>query len=440
LFAPLLANIPDDDQKDLLMPTPTRLIKARQFYSQKVAQLQLVRPSSESAAQSGTIGGKWFEPALDLIVCYSWFEYLSSSNGMGLESGIKVFEAAIQELDFRNPDNEMEVPFDAPDSHESQRQSLLFSSVSVTADLEASKRTTTRKICTGPEAEMAWIELAKLVYFHSLRALSLSKRSRTEKTAEIEDDGTGFQPRDLRRVVQAGLTRFPNCSVLQSLFFWTEAKQRLHGRVRIWVHEQVTRDHGTRRKDGGGPLASKAPMWIFGLFYELWHQEPYNPHMVRSLLESALESSKQSSSSSSPDLWLVYIELEMRESARQRESASKAVALSSKHKGKEKDKDKNKGKRSSRADFGVESSTRVKQLLMRALNDCPWCKDLYMLAFEPRMRDLFSIEELDQLYQTMLEKEIRIRHDIPERELQAGHPSREDVDMKEDSSDEMSIA
>lgn len=440
------ANIPEDEQKDLPIPAPTRLIKARQFYSQKVAQLNLVRPSLESIPQPGTIGGKWFEPALDLIVCYSWFEYLSSSsNGMGVDAGIKVFEAATQELDFRNPDCEMEVPIEDSDHHKALHQPLLFSSVAVTADVEVDKKTTRKKICTGPEAEMAWIQLAKLVYSHSLHALNTSRRSRMERETGAGTEsggGGGFQPRDLRRIVHAGLARFPNCSILQSLFFWTEAKQRLYGRVRTWVHEQVMRGYGTSRIDGGGPLASKAPMWIFGVFYELWHQEPYNLHMVRSLLESALESSKQSSSSSSPTLWLIYIELEMRERARHRgSSSSKAVSLGGKHKDKHKEKDKDKGKRSSRADMGVESSARVKQLLMRALNDCPWCKDLYMLAFEPRMRDLFSVDELDQFYQTMLEKEIRVRHEIPERQRQRTLSTGEDVDMKEDSSsDEMSIA
>ncbi|KAF9985137.1 hypothetical protein BGZ65_011632 [Modicella reniformis] len=428
------SNIPEDGQRDFPMPTPTRLIKARQFYSQKVAQLNLVRPS-ESTAQSGATGGKWFEPALDLIACFSWFEYLSLfPSGTGLESGIKVFETTIDELDFRNSDCEMEVPVDAPVGHKVQRQSLLFSTVAATADLEAEKRTRKKKLCTGPEAEMAWIQLAKLVYFHSMQVSTSSTRSKAERVAvDISGGGTGFQPRDLRRIVRAGLARFPNCSILQSLFFWVEAKQRLHGRVRTWVHEQLMDSHGTKRLGGGGPLASKAPMWIFGLFYELWHQEPYNPHLVRSLLESVLESSKQSSFSSSPTLWLIYIEFEIRESARQQESLSRSLSLRSK-KSKGTGKDKDKDKKSSRADLGVESSVRVKQLLMRALNDCPWCKDLYVLAFEPRMRDLFSIEELDQLYQTMLEKEIRVRYEIPEREQQSLSFAGGDKDMTENNS------
>ncbi|KAF9991805.1 hypothetical protein BGZ79_003952, partial [Entomortierella chlamydospora] len=422
-----------DDANDLPIPTPTRLIKARQFYSQKVAQLNLIRPS-RNAADSDSIGAKWFEPALDLIVCFAWFEYLSSSAGTGLQSGVKVFENAVQELDFRNPDLEIEVPNHALDAaHREtrrQHQPLLFSSLSVSSDVLLAETTTTKKkICTSVEAELVWIQLAKLVYFHSLKAMSSLRRSPATKTVSGDHDtskseGNGFQPRDLRRVVQAGLERFPNCAILQSLFFWTEAKQRLHGRVRTWANEQIMRSQGARRGGSsgfsGGPLASRASMWIFGLFYELWNQEPYNPHMVRSILESALETSKSSSFSSSPVLWFIYIELELRESARERGSILSNT--------------KDKGSKPS----DVESSTRVKQLLLRALNDCPWCKDLYLIAFEPRMRGLFSLDELDQLYQTMLEKEIRVRHEIPEREPpriaqnQEGNDEDDDVTMDEE--------
>ncbi|KAF9380273.1 hypothetical protein BGX21_002410, partial [Mortierella sp. AD011] len=381
-----------DDANDLPMPTPTRLIKAHQFYSQKVAQLNLIRPS-RNAEDSNSIGAKWFEPALDLIVCFAWFEYLSSSPGTGLQSGVKVFENVVQELDFRNPDLEIEVPSRVSDSSRRetrrQHQPLLFSSLSVSSDVLLAETTTTKKkICTSVEAELLWIQLAKLVYFHSLKAMSSSRRSTTTKTDGVDHDTT------------------------------KKAKQRLHGRVRTWANEQIMRSQGARRGGSsgfsGGPLASRASMWIFGLFYELWNQEPYNPHMVRSILESALETSKSSSFSSSPVLWLIYIELELRESARERGSTSLNT--------------KDEGCKPS----GVESNTRVKQLLLRALNDCPWCKDLYLFAFEPRMRGLFSLDELDQLYQTMLEKEIRVRHEIPEREPPRIAQNQEENDDDDD--------
>ncbi|KAG0322542.1 hypothetical protein BGZ99_003258 [Dissophora globulifera] len=413
-----IIDISTENQTDMPKPSPTRLIKSRQFYAQKVAQLSLVRPASSS---DETVGGKWMEPAVDLIVCFAWFEYLSCSTEVSrLESGIKVFENAIQELDFRNADCEIEVPIDSVGGGRSDQDALRqrqrqqhhqpgqSSSLAALADLEAEKRTVKKKICTGVEAEMVWIQLARLVYLHSLQVTMASHLlSREHSELGSRSGGVGFQPRDLRRVVQAGLERFPNSTILQSLFFWSEAKQRLHGRVRKWVSEQLARKQGTQRVSGGGPLGSQGPLWMFGLFYELWQQEPYNVHVVRSLLESVLESSTRSSFGSSPTLWIMYIELEMRESVRSQLDSSN---------GGKKDKDKHKNKKPSRVDLGVESGGRVKQLLMRALNDCPWSKDLYLLAFEPRMKALFSIDELEQLFRTMLEKEIRVRHEIPERE------------------------
>jgi hypothetical protein len=143
---------------------------------------------------------------------------------------------------------------------------------------------------------------------------------------------------------------------------------------------------------------------------------------------------------------MIYIELELRESARQREVNSSTLAVrkgkdgsrGSSGGGSRRSQDRSKtalpsssSSSSSKGDMDQESqeletSPKVKQLLMRALNDCPWYKDLYLLAFEPRMKRLFSLDELDQLYQTMLEKEIRVRCDIPER-LSGGTPKEEEA-------------
>ncbi|KAI1319785.1 hypothetical protein EDD11_003170 [Mortierella claussenii] len=454
-FAEGIAAIPEDTLANVPLPSPTRLIKARQFYSQKVAQLNLRRPPAAKASTDTAVGCEWFKSSLDLIVCFAWFEYLSTARERrgGLQSAVKVFEDVIEQLDFGNPECEIDVPVHIIETDKRRQQTLLYSSLTVSADiLKAEKKTKKKKICTGVETEAVWIQLAKLVYAHSLYMLSASKRSTSFTLGRDDSAGhaggaAGFQPRDLRNVVQAGLERFPNCTILQSLFFWTEAKQRLHGRVRTWVNEQVMRGVRSQGIGGGGtgPVASKAPLWIFGLFYELWNQEPYNPSMVRSILESALESSQTSSSfGSSPNLWLIYIEFEMRESARQRESLSESLVKTSNSKKKDGRSDKENEKQPpSVVDKGVENSPRVKQLLMRALSDCPWYKDLYILAFESRMRGLFSLDELDQLYQTMLEKGIRVRIDFPEREppsvqtlvkqqQEKDNEEEQDVEMKDE--------
>ncbi|KAF9322769.1 hypothetical protein BG006_002071 [Podila minutissima] len=417
-----ISNIPDaKDKNDVPFPSPTRIVKARQFYSQKAAQLHLVRPAHSS--NDHPVGSQWFEPALDLIVCYAWFEYLSAPKAAGseVEAGIKVFENAIQELDRRNPDTEINSGAELLDQSVlnesvSMRSILLpahLNPISGPATSTDSKKGPKRKICTTAEAEMLWIQLAKMVYFHSIRA--------GESSREGQSFGAGFQPRALRRIVHSGLERFPNCSILQSLYFWTEAKQRVHGRVRTWVNDQVAQSVSGAPSRTGYPSADKNVLWIFGLYYELWHQDTYNVHTIRTMLESALgSSSKANSFSSSPNLWLIYLELEVRESIRQKSIREMGQGT--------------KGTSSSGKDIDAEFGVRIKGMLHRALADCPWYKDLYLFAFEPRVRSLFSLEELEALYETMLVKEIRVRQELPERvsrDIEMDHGG--DVAMAEDS-------
>ncbi|KAG0039182.1 hypothetical protein BGZ82_009333 [Podila clonocystis] len=346
------SNIPDAKVKnDVPFPSPTRIVKARQFYSQKVAQLHLVRPARSSSDHP--VGSQWFEPAIDLIVCYAWFEYLSAPKAAGseVEAGIKVFENAVQELDRRNPDTEIDSGAELLD------QSVLNESVSMRSILLPAhlnpisgpaastdrKKGHKRNICTAAEAELIWIQLAKMVYFHSIRA--------------------------------------------------------------------------------GYPPADKNVLWMFGLYYELWHQDTYNVHTIRTMLESALESSSKANSfSSSPNLWLIYLELEVRESIRQKSlrvlgQGTKGTSSSSSDK-----------------DIDAQFGAKIKGLLYRALADCPWYKDLYLFAFESRVRSLFSIDELEALYETMLAKDIRIRQELPERvsrDIETDHGG--DVVMSGDS-------
>ncbi|KAF9932655.1 hypothetical protein FBU30_007652 [Linnemannia zychae] len=437
-------TLPTDDKDDAPMPSPTRLLICRQKYAEEITRLTLVRPTllaTNTAGRTAT-GSKWIDSALDWIVCYAWFEYLSAAPGLEVASAIKIFENAIQELDFRNPDAEITVAAEAAKRDQNGHSrttggpkvysSTLLTSFSNDLGLEtltAKGPPVKKRICIGPEAELLWIEMTKLVYFHSLQKFHQRKNSRSPGAG-------GFQPRDLRRLVRDGLVRFPNSSILHSLFIWTEAQQRYHGRVRTWVQEQISRRTGswinnTRDNTESSSSSSssssisipadKAPLWTLGVFYELWHQNPYNPHAIRSLLESALDSSKNLSFSSSPNLWMIYIEFELRESARQRESKSSVLVLQKIKDGTRESSPKtatssSSSRNSSRGTgLEIETSARVKQVLMRALNDCPWYKDLYLLAFEPRMKGLFSMDELDQLYQTMLEKEIRVRVEIPER-------------------------
>ncbi|CAJ0914258.1 933_t:CDS:2 [Entrophospora sp. SA101] len=106
-------------------------------------------------------------------------------------------------------------------------------------------------------------------------------------------------------------------------------------------------------------------LWTFAIFSELHSQHPYDVHRVRNLFDKALECPKTKNSIS---LWALYINYEI------------------KH----------------------EQYSKAKILYYNAIRECPWSKDLYMIAFR-KLRSQFSTEELDEVMNVMLEKEIRLR-------------------------------
>ncbi|CAJ0898224.1 2823_t:CDS:10, partial [Entrophospora sp. SA101] len=63
-------------------------------------------------------------------------------------------------------------------------------------------------------------------------------------------------------------------------------------------------------------------------------------------------------------------------------------------------------------DKALECPNKAKILYYNAIRECPWSKvkllDLYMIAFR-KLRSQFSTEELDEVMNVMLEKEIRLR-------------------------------
>ncbi|CAG8592227.1 13671_t:CDS:2 [Funneliformis caledonium] len=53
----------------------------------------------------------------------------------------------------------------------------------------------------------------------------------------------------------------------------------------------------------------------------------------------------------------------------------------------------------------------AKTLYYRAVRECPWSKDLYIMAFR-KLRSLFTIDELEEAMNVLYEKEIRLRVSI----------------------------
>eukprot|EP00842_Homolaphlyctis_polyrhiza_P001995 jgi/Hompol1/2797/HPOL_006163-RA len=61
----------------------------------------------------------------------------------------------------------------------------------------------------------------------------------------------------------------------------------------------------------------------------------------------------------------------------------------------------------------VGELARGKSLFYRAISECPWAKDLYLLAFDT-LAACFAEDELRELYAIMEDKEIRIRAPVAE--------------------------
>ncbi|KNC97470.1 uncharacterized protein SPPG_07387 [Spizellomyces punctatus DAOM BR117] len=164
--------------------------------------------------------------------------------------------------------------------------------------------------------------------------------------------GSAFKPGILRGVLETALDKFPCNTIFLSLYGWNEARTKIDNRVRRLLDEQLARN-------------PSHILWTFAIWAELHQRQTYNVHLVRSLFERALDCP---SSRHSVSLWQLYIQFEVREGNRD----------------------------------------KAKALFFRAIRECPWCKDLYMLPFR-LLRDVFDDDELTEVITLMEEKELRAR-------------------------------
>jgi hypothetical protein len=106
-------------------------------------------------------------------------------------------------------------------------------------------------------------------------------------------------------------------------------------------------------------------IFLFSIWTELYQNHSSNPSFLRSLLRSAV--TKQASNSS---LWILYIHFEMQ-----------------------------------------IAPLRAKQIFYEAIASCPCSKSLHLIPFHAGpLRDHFSTEELEQVYETLQDKEIRLHN------------------------------
>ncbi|ESK97958.1 hypothetical protein Moror_896 [Moniliophthora roreri MCA 2997] len=167
-------------------------------------------------------------------------------------------------------------------------------------------------------------------------------------------------PAILREAVQKALERYPSNSVILALFLECEKGQGVWGRVRGLLGSSS----GNAEKD----IARKVQeIWIARWEEGRWESEV---ERIRGSLAGAIDHGR---TRGSPVLWRLYMELEIR---------------------------------SNRLE-------QAKKLFYRAIGECPYYKELYVLAFVP-LRGVFSARELNTLADVMAERGIRMRRGLDE--------------------------
>jgi hypothetical protein len=197
------------------------------------------------------------------------------------------------------------------------------------------------------------------------------------------DANTGHQysPALIRSHLEKALDVFPANTLFLEMYAWNERHLRVDGRVRSLLRDKIF----SAEK---GKLDT-VPTRLFAIRHEM---KTGNENLVRAAFEAAVSSPATQSSAA---IWKLYVMF----AAAQAEKEVKAS------KGKEKGMSKAAG--------GIEWSKEVKEVFYRAVRACPWCKRLYMMAFDLLyIRGLMDREEVMKVHAVMKEKEIRLRVDI----------------------------
>ncbi|KAG8824661.1 hypothetical protein FRC18_010478 [Serendipita sp. 400] len=166
--------------------------------------------------------------------------------------------------------------------------------------------------------------------------------------------GTIVPPALVERNVAEALKSYPDNTILLGLFLEYERGQGIWGRVRNLLDDAGSSDKSLNR------LAWE--IWAEGQSYG-----PWEPDRIRNKLESALGTPR---SKQSVVLWRMYLALELR-----------------------------------------NNLSKAKTILIRAIGQCWWAKEFYMMAFGP-LRSEFSARELNALVEVMVDRGVRMRRDL----------------------------
>lgn len=166
-----------------------------------------------------------------------------------------------------------------------------------------------------------------------------------------------FRPGLLREQLTQYLSYFPSNTIFLSLYAWREERLSINDRVRSLLKDHVlTRANASLRSH------------VFAISYEL---HTGNAHSTRAAFERALSSDI---CAHHVGLWIAYVRF---------------------------------------CHARKELRPKAKAVFYRAIQACPWAKDVYMEAFGALVREMDSAE-LKSVYSTMCEKGLRVHVDMDE--------------------------
>ena len=206
------------------------------------------------------------------------------------------------------------------------------------------------------------IELCSSQFPPASPALELLHQARAKLLHYHTVHTRSFKPAVVRSVLTDSIRAFPQNTIFLSLYAWNERRFRIDDRVRSIIQSvalRSTHDHHEYRREG-------VISHFFAVHTELNRsiEAGSNIHSVRSTFERAIDSEGGKSSAA---LWKLYFLFEH-----------------------------------SRGDV-----QRAKRVFYRSIRVCPWAKELYMLPFQ-YLSTTMSTEELKGVYDTMVEKGIRV--------------------------------
>ncbi|KAA8893364.1 NRDE-2, necessary for RNA interference-domain-containing protein [Sphaerosporella brunnea] len=170
-----------------------------------------------------------------------------------------------------------------------------------------------------------------------------------------------FKPAALRSVLETALETFPQNTAFLSMYAWNEGRTKIENRVRNVVRNFVL-------KEGRETVAG----WLFAVWAEMRMSQHFSSHAVRSLFERAVSCDRIQAS---PQLWMMFVEFELQ----------------------------------------CKEYNRAKETLFRGIRNCPWSKDMMMMALT-KLRSTLGFEDFRKLLSIIsTEKELRV-HDVTELE------------------------